>query len=131
MKLWLNCLYIKPSSRREEYLDSFFFLFLKMDFADSHMNCLSYRPFECICSDDTFGLDKTSHKTFEPCHKKKGSSDFPSNQSFIEHTLSTVNVLKFRTPKFLTKCNMQTVWTQIKLLLMEQSDQGLHCLPFH
>ena len=26
---------------------------------------------------------------------------------------------------------MQTVQTQIRLLLMEQSDQGLHCLPFH
>ena len=27
--------------------------------------------------------------------------------------------------------NMQTVQTQIRLLLLEQSDQGLHCLPFH
>ena len=26
---------------------------------------------------------------------------------------------------------MQTVQTQIRLLLKEQSDQGLHCLPFH
>ena len=26
---------------------------------------------------------------------------------------------------------MQTVQTQIRLLLEEQSDQGLHCLPFH
>ena len=26
---------------------------------------------------------------------------------------------------------MQTVQTQIRLLLQEQSDQGLHCLPFH
>ena len=43
----------------------------------------------------------------------------------------TVNVLKIRTPKFLTKCHMQTVQTQIRLLLKEQSDQGLHCLPFH
>ena len=25
----------------------------------------------------------------------------------------------------------QTVQTQIRLLLEEQSDQGLHCLPFH
>ena len=45
--------------------------------------------------------------------------------------LETVNVLKFRTPKFLTKWHMQTVQTQIRLLLKEQSDQGLHCLPFH
>ena len=26
---------------------------------------------------------------------------------------------------------MQTVQAQIRLLLKEQSDQGLHCLPFH
>ena len=26
---------------------------------------------------------------------------------------------------------MQTVQTQIRLLLKVQSDQGLHCLPFH
>ena len=26
---------------------------------------------------------------------------------------------------------MQTVQTQIRLLLQEQSDKGLHCLPFH
>ena len=38
----------------------------------------------------------------------------------------TVNVLKFWTPKCLTKWHMQTVQT-----LKEQSDQGLHCLPFH
>ena len=43
----------------------------------------------------------------------------------------TVNVLKIRTPKFLIKWHMQTVQTQIRLLLKEQSDQGLHCLPFH
>ena len=32
--------------------------------------------------------------------------------------------------KVLTKWHMQTVQTQIRLL-QEQSDQGLHCLPFH
>ena len=41
----------------------------------------------------------------------------------------TVNVPKFCTPKFLTKWHMQTVPIQIRL--QEQSDQGLHCLPFH
>ena len=44
---------------------------------------------------------------------------------------STVNVLKFCTLKWLTKWCMQTVQTQIRLLLKEQSDQGLHCLPFN
>ena len=42
-----------------------------------------------------------------------------------------VNVLIFRTPNCLTKWHMRTVQTQIRLLLKEQSDQGLHCLPFH
>ena len=44
---------------------------------------------------------------------------------------TTVNVLKFRTPKCLTKWHMQTVKTQIRLLLREQSNHGLHCLHFH
>ena len=39
---------------------------------------------------------------------------------------STVMSLSFR-----TDWHMQTVQTQIRLLLEEQSDQGLHYLPFH
>ena len=39
---------------------------------------------------------------------------------------STVMTLSFRTDK-----SGQTVQTQIRLLLEEQSDQGLHCLLFH
>ena len=38
---------------------------------------------------------------------------------------STVMILSFR-----TDMPGQTVQTQIRLLLEEQSDQGLHCLPF-
>ena len=34
-------------------------------------------------------------------------------------------------PKFLTDRSGQTVQTQIRLPLEEQSDQGLHCLLFH
>ena len=37
----------------------------------------------------------------------------------------TVMTLSFRTD------TVQTVQTQIRLLLEEQSDQGLHCLLFH
>ena len=33
-------------------------------------------------------------------------------------------------PSFRTAMPGQTVQTQIRLLLEEQSDQGLHCLPF-
>ena len=38
----------------------------------------------------------------------------------------TVMVLSFPTDR-----PWQTVQTQIRLLLEEQSDQGPHCLPFH
>ena len=38
----------------------------------------------------------------------------------------TVMTLSFRTDR-----SGQTVHTQIRLLLEEQSDQGLHCLLFH
>ena len=38
----------------------------------------------------------------------------------------TVMILNFRTFRF-----GQTVQTQIRLLLKEQSDQALHCLLFH
>ena len=38
----------------------------------------------------------------------------------------TVMILNFRTDR-----SGQTVQTQIRLLLEEQSDQGLHCLLFH
>ena len=40
-------------------------------------------------------------------------------------TIVYSNDLKFRTDK-----SWQTVQTQIRLLLEEQSDQGLHCLQF-
>ena len=38
----------------------------------------------------------------------------------------TLMILNFRTDR-----SGQTVQTQIRLLLEEQSDQGLHCLLFH
>ena len=40
--------------------------------------------------------------------------------------MGTVKVLSIGTDRA-----KQTVQNQIRLLLMEQSDQGLHCLPFH
>ena len=48
---------------------------------------------------------------------------FVSDISLVD--LSTVMILSFRTDRF-----GQTVQTQIRLLLEEQSDQGLHCLQF-
>ena len=47
---------------------------------------------------------------------------------------SSASVSCFHTIKTLcvrTNRSGQTVKTQIRLLLKEQSDQGLHCLPFH
>ena len=44
---------------------------------------------------------------------------------FISPLFATVMTLSFR-----TDMPGQTVQTQIRLLLEEQSDQGLHCLPF-
>ena len=41
-------------------------------------------------------------------------------------TLYTIKVLSIGTDR-----SEQTVQTQIRLLLMEQSDQGLHCSLFH
>ena len=52
------------------------------------------------------------------------------NQSYIvidrRSTGNAVMILSFRTGR-----TGQTVQTQIRLLLQEQSDQGLHCLQFH
>ena len=48
-----------------------------------------------------------------------------SNVSFLVFH-NTVMILSFR-----TAMPGQTVQTQIRLLLEEQSDLGLHCLPFH
>ena len=52
----------------------------------------------------------------------------PSQISFhcLHEESFTLMILSFRTDR----CE-QTVQTQIRLLLEEQSDQGLHCLLFH
>ena len=39
--------------------------------------------------------------------------------------------LFYKRSKLLTKWHMQIVQTLIRLLLKEQSDQDLHCLPFN
>ena len=41
-------------------------------------------------------------------------------------SIGIVMIQSFRTDR-----SGQTVQTQIRLLLEEQSDRGLHCLPFH
>ena len=68
-------------------------------------------------------------------------NDFGSNNIKMLFTLKfrykfvtvkcTVNLLKFCTPKCLINWHLQTVQTQITLLLKEQPDLGLHCLLFH
>ena len=42
-----------------------------------------------------------------------------------------INVYTVEFPSFWTDLCRKTVQTQIRLLLEEQSDQGLHCLLFH
>ena len=54
-----------------------------------------------------------------------------ATEAFLKVEISTesrgiVMILNFRTAR-----SGQTVQTQIRLLLEEQSDQGLHCLLFH
>ena len=44
----------------------------------------------------------------------------------FSHSMNTVMIQRFRTDR-----SGQTVKTQIRLLLEEQSDQGLHCFLFH
>ena len=52
-------------------------------------------------------------------------TDYSNMTSAVYHE-RTVMILSFRTDML-----KQTVQTQIRLLLEEQSDQGLHCLLFH
>ena len=47
-------------------------------------------------------------------------------RTLVSMATGTVMTLSFRTER-----SGQTVQTQIRLLLEEQSDQGLHCLLFH
>ena len=42
-----------------------------------------------------------------------------------------INFLKFYKPKIQIKRHMQSIRTQIRLLLKKQSDQGLQCFQFH
>ena len=56
-------------------------------------------------------------------YSKSRFSHYAANLNF-----STVIILNFRTD---TCRSGQTVQTQIRLLLEEQTDKGLHCLLFH
>ena len=50
---------------------------------------------------------------------------------YLKHITQHGNVCTVMILRFLTDRSGQTVQTQIRLLLEEQSDQGLHCLLFH
>ena len=67
-------------------------------------------------------------KSVKPQLNFSGSYIFETSKFVLN--MGTVNALKFSTPKCLTKLYMQTVLTQIRMLLKEHSDQGLHCLSF-
>ena len=55
---------------------------------------------------------------------------FYKGDNFTEF-LFTVNVLKFHTHKCLTKWHYANSAEPDQSAPKEQSDQGLHCLPFH
>ena len=50
----------------------------------------------------------------------------PLEEELLPCTPVTVQILCIGTDR-----SQQTVQTKIRLLLKKQSDQGLHCLPFH
>ena len=52
------------------------------------------------------------------------------NCCFLMHTCIIIRVT-VQSLCIGTDRSQQTVQTKIKLLLQKQSDQGLHCLPFH
>ena len=79
-------------------------------------SCLSY------LKQILFYLDTKKVKT----SMKLASNTALVNIMFIKKFLSTVILLSFRTDR-----SGQTVQTQIRLLLEEQSDQGLYCLQYH
>ena len=62
-----------------------------------------------------------------PCSIKRPTPnlDLKNGMLFDNFWKSTVMILNFWRDR-----SEQTVQTQIRLLLEEQSDQGLHCLPF-
>ena len=73
-----------------------------------------------ICS------EKKNNQSAQEKKKKKKLHNLHFLQVFMdESNLITVMIQSFR-----TDTPGQTVQTQIRLLLEEQSDQGLHCLPF-
>ena len=89
-----------------------------------YFNCLNYK--------NTYKKNITypgSHKSWRLVLR---SSEMNSCAAVAQYPLkfnqiiATVMILSFRTDML-----GQTMQTQIRLLLEEQSDQGLHCLPFH
>ena len=75
-------------------------------------------------------LSRLKKPTKRLCAQRSLRSAWASTKAKVKgqdqkHSFSTVMILSFRTDML-----GQTVQTQIRLLLEEQSDQGLHCLPF-
>ena len=65
------------------------------------------------------------HDAMFVCIKRKGRSVLELLINTVTFKL-TVQILCIGTDR-----SQQTVQTKIRLLLKKQSDQGLHCLPFH
>ena len=116
---YLQCFYLQPKG-----VDIFFLLFHKKHIVDTHLKHF------------TGALLMSTHNKYFLGEITRLFIWLLLILMFTNfcHEFQRINIrkcLKFHTPKFLRKCPMQIVQTQIRLLLKEQSDQGLHCLPFH
>ena len=86
------------------------------------------------------GIEKKSSTDLATCHNSHfysclSTEVVPSSGFYDTRWQDDIVMMQYdKCPKILyTKVTdkMVTVQTQIRLLLKEQSDQGLHCLPFH
>ena len=89
------------------------------------LEILRYYCIHCNCLSLILFLDVVLSHCDGVCCSRKNTSKY--RITFWKGTVVTITVmiLSFRTDR-----PWQTVQTQIRLLLEEQSDQGLHCLPF-
>ena len=102
-----------------------------------------------MCIQENVKLNLIPMKPYQKQYFGWGRNFYPKGNIFIGTLTDTVgNTCNFSIHKntsniFIIKCitvqilcigtdrSQQTVQTKIRLLLKKQSDQGLHCLPFH
>ena len=105
---------------------------------------ISFLPFKCVQErclvEKSIGTERSEHKAeWITCVLTSFPTVFQSYQSagkmIMKYYMQWNHVYRFR--RFLPPAGIepgtveQPVQTHIRLLPKEQSDQGLHCLPFH